>query len=938
MASSKVSNMSGDSAPDFLQLLQTARASTNSKVEVLLVERSIEEELKKILQFIATRDAVMIYKACQHVVGRDDDLLIEILCHRTKRQLEACDEAYRNIPQNSRKRSLPSKVGREIGGNYGNFMEYLTHNRGKFNASQLKLAMDGIGCNTDLVNEIFCTLSNREIQEMKAAYEKKTDKSLSDRLRSELSGEHQTLILKLLLAGRSEAAADETRARQQSEILYNLVVNGKTLFGALSDNSVKQFINILLESSPQQCYCIRRQYEALHPTKPSLEKTIDKMVSGALKSAMLYMLREPIDIMCQKLKTAMSGLVTTDEEPISRIIGGTEMHVTQNIVAKFREKYDGDLQEMIQKSTGGNYRKALLAYLEGKNPLGSTDAEIALWQTPSGGEAQDIRIEMLLGALTNAKESIAEMDAYLLKYAAKGIGTDEKLVIDVLCSRTKTQLDAIDLVYRAKYNKTLAEYISSSTSGNLKRFLQYMQMYDSEFDIVVLKKAFDGIGCDKQVIVEVLCTRSWERLKKSKELYQQRNDSGFMDRLRSELGGSLAHICIRLMEGSRGMAEEGNNLTKEPEELAEFLGTHWASDPNACIDVLVTHNVAEVKQIAEAYEAKYNKSMEKMIKDKFSGHLETAMIAMLHDPIDFYCRRIKEAMKGLGTDEGVINRILGGNTKQVVHQIAERFFEKYDKPLVKALQEELSGDYLKAVVAWVRTSDYTGSYDVALIDESERGSMTAPTSMASVVGVNAAVNAFSSLPNPPVQQQQQSYQARVGSQQQQQQQNQYQPQAVHVAHHSPTAGQSRLPQGWEEKRAPDGRTYYVDHNTHTTHWTLPSGVSRPAVHAQQQVPHQQSYHTQQHVPQQHVPHQQQYQQHVPQQQHYQQQHVPQQHAPQQQHYQQQHIPQQHAPQQHAPQQHAYVAPLPAGWEEKVAPDGRKYYINHNDRTTHWTRP
>ena len=735
---------------DFIHLLDKARQSGNPRGEVLQVERAIEDELKKVLDYIATRDAVMIYKACHHVIGRDDDLLIEILCCRTKRQLEACDAAYRNIPQNNRKRSLPAKVGREIGGNYGNFMEYLTLSRAKFNASQLKLAMDGIGCNTDLVNEIFCTLNNSEIQEMKVAYEKKTDKSLSDRLRSELSGDHQTLILKLLLAGRSEAAADEKKARQQADTLYNLTINGKTLFGSFSDNSIKQVIGILVDSSPQQCYCIRTQYEAMHPNKPSLEKTIEKMVSGPLKSAMLYMLREPEDIMCMKLKAAMSGMVTTDEEPISRIIGGSMMHVTQNLLVKFREKYDCDLEQMIQKSTGGNYRKALLKYLEGKNPLGSTDAEFALWNTPSGGEAQDIRIEMLLGALKHAKDSIAELDAYLLKYAAQGMTTDDKLVIDVLCSRTKEQLDAIDLIYRAKYNKSLSEYISSATSGNLKKFLTYMQMYDSEFDVAVLKKAFDGIGCDKQAIVEVVCTRPYERLKKSKELYEQRYDAGFMDRLRSELGGSLMHICVKLMEGARGRAEEGTNLTKEPAELAEFLGSHWTTDPNGCIDILVDHNLAEVKQIAEVYETRNNKSLEKAITDKFSGHLATAMVAMLHDPIDFYCRRIKEAMKGLGTDEPVINRILGGNKKKVVHQIALRYFEKYDTPLVKALQSELSGSYLKAVTAWVRTSDYTGTYDSAMIDDEDRGSVSSlSTSVpASVVSVNA-------LPTPPSSQQQQ---------------------------------------------------------------------------------------------------------------------------------------------------------------------------------------
>ena len=30
--------------------------------------------------------------------------------------------------------------------------------------------------------------------------------------------------------------------------------------------------------------------------------------------------------------------------------------------------------------------------------------------------------------------------------------------------------------------------------------------------------------------------------------------------------------------------------------------------------------------------------------------------------------------------------------------------------------------------------------------------------------------------------------------------------------------------------------------------------------------------------------------------------------------------------------------LPAGWERKVAPDGRYYYVDHVTRTTHWEPP
>lgn len=60
------------------------------------------------------------------------------------------------------------------------------------------------------------------------------------------------------------------------------------------------------------------------------------------------MLKDPIDILCKKLKDATSGM-TTDEEPISRIIGGNHRHVVQQIIARFHEKYDLDLKKVARK-------------------------------------------------------------------------------------------------------------------------------------------------------------------------------------------------------------------------------------------------------------------------------------------------------------------------------------------------------------------------------------------------------------------------------------------------------------------------------------------------------------------------------------------------------------------------------------------------------------
>ncbi len=90
---------------------------------------------------------------------------------------------------------------------------------------------------------------------------------------------------------------------------------------------------------------------------------------------------------------------------------------------------------------------------------------------------------------------------------------DERLVASILCARSKAQLDNIDQLYRVRYNRTLKEYIERELGGNLEKFLSYTQMTEPEFDSYILNKAFSGIGSDKEVIIEVFCTRPYERLR-----------------------------------------------------------------------------------------------------------------------------------------------------------------------------------------------------------------------------------------------------------------------------------------------------------------------------------------------------------------------------------------------------------------------------------------
>ncbi|AEC09581.1 Annexin D3 [Arabidopsis thaliana] len=61
---------------------------------------------------------------------------------------------------------------------------------------------------------------------------------------------------------------------------------------------------------------------------------------------------------------------------------------------------------------------------------------------------------------------------------------------------------------------------------------------------------------------------------------------------------------------------------------------------------------------------------------------------------------LKQAIRGWGTDEKAIIRVLGQRDQSQRRKIRESFREIYGKDLIDVLSSELSGDFMKAVVSW----------------------------------------------------------------------------------------------------------------------------------------------------------------------------------------------------------------------------------------------
>ena len=99
-------------------------------------------------------------------------------------------------------------------------------------------------------------------------------------------------------------------------------------------------------------------------------------------------------------------------------------------------------------------------------------------------------------AYENALAYVLKRDAALVYKAGKGMGTHDSLLIHVLCQRTKSQLERIDINYREfpdnSSKRSLNEFIKSECSGDYQNFLKYITKTKPKFLADQLSKAMDG--------------------------------------------------------------------------------------------------------------------------------------------------------------------------------------------------------------------------------------------------------------------------------------------------------------------------------------------------------------------------------------------------------------------------------------------------------------
>lgn len=199
----------------------------------------------------------------------------------------------------------------------------------------------------------------------------------------------------------------------------------------------------------------------------------------------------------------------------------------------------------------------------------------------------------------------------------KGFGTDEKTLIRVLATKDPLQIEAIKDVYYRNFKRSLEKDILSETGGYFEKGLVAIVQGPLLHDCHSLHGAMSGPGTKEKVLNDVLLGRSNADLQAIKSKYKQT----FGTSLESDVKGDLSMKTERHFLIVLGAARAEDSAPVIPQDIDRDVMDLYrggegkvGTDEMMFCSILSTRNDNQIRAISHAYEQKFRKRLDDVIR------------------------------------------------------------------------------------------------------------------------------------------------------------------------------------------------------------------------------------------------------------------------------------------------------------------------------------
>ncbi|KAM3874299.1 annexin A4 [Diretmus argenteus] len=307
------------------------------------------------------------------------------------------------------------------------------------------------------------------------------------------------------------------------------------------------------------------------------------------------------------------------------------------------------------------------------------------------------------GSVTEAAGFNPEDDVQKLREAMKGIGTDEAAITEILARRTIAQRQRIKEAYKQSVGKDIAEDLNSELSGNYQKVVLGLLMLAPVYDAYELRNAIKGAGTEEACLIDILASRTTAEIGTITSFYKKEYGVTLEDDVCGDTSGMFQRVLVSLLTGGRDESQTVDKAlaAQDAKDIYEAGEARWGTDEVKFLTVLCARNRNHLLQVFDEYQKISGRDIEDSIKREMSGCLEDVFLAIvkcLRNKPAFFAERLYKSMKGLGTTDSVLIRIMVARAEIDMLDIKAEFLKMYGKTLYSFIKGDTSGDYRKALL------------------------------------------------------------------------------------------------------------------------------------------------------------------------------------------------------------------------------------------------
>jgi hypothetical protein len=278
--------------------------------------------------------------------------------------------------------------------------------------------------------------------------------------------------------------------------------------------------------------------------------------------------------------------------------------------------------------------------------------------------------------------------------------TKEQDIIDIIKSTDLLKRLSISHYYEAVYGKKLQDDLNSKLSSDFKNLVKNLFLTPTEIDVENIKNAFKGNSTDETILIEALTTKPKFMTDELKKSYKTLTKKELKDDIEKNFTSDtrLKKNLVTLLNATRSTNQKPNQSSceKDAESLIKLKEDDWFNNEKIFENIFAKKSPEELVMIARYYYKKKGISLLDAIEKNATGKnkeiLKEVFINTIN-PCELYAEKIYNAIKGLGTNDEDLIRVLTTRNDIDIDDIREMYNWKYKQNMLDDIAGDTSGVY-----------------------------------------------------------------------------------------------------------------------------------------------------------------------------------------------------------------------------------------------------